>query len=67
LNGALNPADKWQMLVKDETGQDIYKLEFRTKEFQSAIRGLCFVYSAFHGFARICRRPAAVADGVLRT
>ena len=33
LDGNLKPGDKWQMQVKDETGRDVYELEFRTKEF----------------------------------
>jgi uncharacterized protein DUF6894 len=33
LDGALKPGGRWQMLVKDEAGKDIYELEFRTKEF----------------------------------
>lgn len=33
LDGSLKPGDRWQMLVKDEAGRDIYELEFRTREF----------------------------------
>jgi hypothetical protein len=33
LDGNLRPGDKWQMTVKDESGADIYALEFRTTAF----------------------------------
>jgi hypothetical protein len=31
LNGQLMPGDRWTMQVKDENGNDLYLLEFRTK------------------------------------
>ena len=31
LNGQLNRGDKWSMQVKDENGNDLYLLEFRTE------------------------------------
>jgi hypothetical protein len=31
LNGQLKPGDRWSMQVKDENGNDLYLLEFRTK------------------------------------
>jgi hypothetical protein len=31
LNGQLKPGDHWSMQVKDESGNDLYLLEFKTK------------------------------------
>jgi hypothetical protein len=31
LDGRLNPGDEWSMRVKDESGADIYVLEFKTR------------------------------------
>jgi hypothetical protein len=34
LDGRLNPGDQWSMAVKDETGRDLYLLEFKTQKFR---------------------------------
>jgi hypothetical protein len=31
LNGQLKPGDHWSMQVKDENGNDLYLLEFKTR------------------------------------
>jgi hypothetical protein len=31
LNGQLKPGDHWSMQVKDESGNDLYLLEFKTR------------------------------------
>ncbi len=36
LNGGLRPGTVWKMLVKDESGTDIFELEFCTRSFDSA-------------------------------
>jgi hypothetical protein len=33
LNGGLRPGDAWRMIVKDETGMDIFHLELSTRAF----------------------------------
>jgi hypothetical protein len=33
LNGGLKPGDAWRMIVKDETGKDVFTLELSTRAF----------------------------------
>ena len=34
LDGSLKPGDDWSMTVKDETGSDLYLLEFKTQKLR---------------------------------
>jgi hypothetical protein len=34
LDGSLKPGDHWSMTVKDETGSDLYLLEFKTQKLR---------------------------------
>ncbi|HEY3796593.1 MAG TPA: hypothetical protein VGM09_32635 [Bradyrhizobium sp.] len=34
LNGALKPGDAWRMIVKDETGAEMFHLEFSTRRIR---------------------------------
>jgi hypothetical protein len=35
LDGELRPGDAWSMTVKDDTGTDIYLLEFKTRALRT--------------------------------
>jgi hypothetical protein len=34
LNGSLKPGDVWLMIVKDETGAELFHLEFSTRQIR---------------------------------
>jgi hypothetical protein len=34
LDGRLHPGDHWSMSVKDDTGSDLYLLEFKTQKLR---------------------------------
>jgi hypothetical protein len=34
LDGGMKPGDAWRMVVKDETGKEVFELEFSTRQIE---------------------------------